>query len=289
MIKVYVAKGLGIGCHEEVAHAYEKAGANVEIVHLKQILNGDKKLSDAQVLNLSGGFLHGDILGAGMCAANELEHSTVRDGSERKIKDLLLEFKEKGNVVYGQCNGYQLMVKTRLLPGIDGDFSKQTLTLTHNACGNYRVGFVLHKVEDTKHFAFKGIDNIRLWCRNGEGNLQFRSQYGSVTKQEAAANRRKVNENHVLLRYIDPNAESPTQEFRYNANGSIDGIAGLSNGTFFGHMAHPEVGIYASRDPQWFSQKDRMRRQGIKAKDLDEKLLEGEALKVFRNIVNHFK
>ena len=77
MVKAFVIYGLGIGCHKEVAHAYEKAGAETEIVHIKQILTGEKNLFDSQILNLSGGFLHGDILGGGMCAANELEHAAI--------------------------------------------------------------------------------------------------------------------------------------------------------------------------------------------------------------------
>src|SRR3989344_164333 len=103
MVKAYVINGLGIGCHQETAHAYRKAGADAEIVHIRQLLSGEKKLSDSQILNFSGGFLHGDILGAGMCAANELEHAG--------IKDLLIEYAQR-NVIYGQCNGFQLLVKT---------------------------------------------------------------------------------------------------------------------------------------------------------------------------------
>jgi phosphoribosylformylglycinamidine (FGAM) synthase-like amidotransferase family enzyme len=206
-----------------------------------------------------------------------------------RLKDSLLRFKDKGGVVYSQCNGFQLMVKTGLLPGIDDDFSKQTLTLTHNDCGSYRVDFVLHRIEQTNHFAFQGLRNIYLWCRHGEGKLIFYSPNGTISKQQSEENRTKVNQDHVLLRYVNPTTNSPTGEFPFNPNSSVDAIAGLYNGTFFGHMAHTEVGVYQSRDPRWFEIKDRLRRQGIKAKDLDEKMLEGEALQVFRNIVNHFK
>lgn len=281
MVKVYVTKGLGIGCHEEVAHAYQKAGADVEIVHLKQILTGEKRLEDSQILNLSGGFLHGDILGAGMCAANELEHSG--------IKDKLLRYKEDGNIVYGQCNGFQLMVRTGLLPGVNNDFTRQTVTLTNNDCGVYRVDFVLHKVEPIKHFAFEGIDEIYLWCRHGEGNLKFYSPYGSVSKEESEQIREAVNKNHVLLRYISPETHKPTQAFPYNPNGSVDAIAGLANNTFIGHMAHTEVGVYITRDPRWPKIKDDLRRKGIKAGDLTDKMMEGPALQVFRNIVEYFR
>jgi phosphoribosylformylglycinamidine synthase len=288
MKKAFIINGLGIGCHREVAHAFERAGAEAEIIHMKQLLTGEKDLFESQILNLTGGFLHGDILGAGMCAANELEHARLDD--ERKIKDLLIEYAGKGNVIYGQCNGFQLLVKTGLLPGIDDDYSSQTVTLTHNECGNYRVAPVLHRIEKD-HFAFRGIDHddLFLWCRHGEGKIQFHSEKGHITKEQGEKNRKKIAENgHILLKYAVPGSLEPAEKFPHNPNGSIDAIAGLANpsGRIFGHMAHPEVSVYSSRDPRWFMEKDRMRRQGIKAGKLDEKKLEGIGLKIFQNIVN---
>lgn len=281
--KAYVINGLGIGCHEEVAHAFEKAGADVEIVHIRQLLSGDKKLSESQILNFSGGFLHGDMGGAGMYAANELEHS--------KIKDELIKYAEDGKVIYGQCNGFQVLVRTGLLPGINGDYSKQTLTLTDNDCGNYRVDFPLHAIE-RKHFAFEGIeDGLRLSCRHAEGKIQFYSRFGLVSEEEAEENRITVNQKHLLLSYIHPSTGAFTEQFPYNPNGSVDGIAGLVDptGNIIGHMAHTEVGIYLSRDPRFFQMKDEWRRQGIKAEDIDEKKLEGICLKIFENIVEHVR
>jgi phosphoribosylformylglycinamidine synthase len=295
MVKAYVVYGLGIGCHKEVAHAFEKAGAEAEIVHIKQLLSGEKKLSDSQILNLSGGFLHGDILGASMCAANELEHATIiTEDGEKRIKDQMLEYAEKGNIVYGQCNGFQLLVKIGLLPGIDNDYSQQTVTLTHNDCGVYRVDYVLHGVE-REHFAFVGLqDSSYLWCRHGEGKIQFYSDSGLISKDQGEENRRKVNERHVLLRYINPNTDMPTEEFPYNPNGSVDGIAGLVNSTghIFGHMAHPEVSVHVSRNPRWFFSKEKLRRIGIEAERLGPNgidALEDVGLSIFKNIVEYVK
>jgi len=44
MVKAYVINGLGIGCHQEVAHAFGQAGAEAEIIHIKQLFTGDKDL-----------------------------------------------------------------------------------------------------------------------------------------------------------------------------------------------------------------------------------------------------
>jgi len=292
VVKIYVANGLGIGCHAEVAHAYEKAGGNVEIVHFRQLLNGEKDLFESQVLNLSGGFLHADLMSAGMCGANEIEHASFKyKGQMRRFKELLIEYAQKGNVIYGQCNGFQLLVKTGLLPGINGDYSRQTVTLTTNDCGNYWEAPVMHDIE-RKHFAFEDVDSpLYIMCRHGEGKLLFYSDFGLISKADGEKNRAIVNKKHVLLKYVDPTNINPTQKFPHNPNGSMDAIAGLidETGNIIGHMAHPEVGIYCSRDSGFFLWKDKLKRSGIKAEDLDAEILEDTCLKIFRNIVNHFR
>lgn len=185
-----------------------------------------------------------------------------------------------------------MMVYLGLLPGIDGDHSKQTVALTNNIGGSYRVAPVLHHLESS-HFAFEGIEFISLWCRHGEGNLQFYSDFGMVSKEEGEMNRKKVNEQgHVLLRYVDAVTKKAAYDMPDNPNGSVDGIAGLvnkPNGTIIGHMAHTEVSVYLSRDPDWNYIKDSYRRNKIKAADLKGKQMESEGLQVFRNIVNYFK
>jgi phosphoribosylformylglycinamidine synthase len=291
MVTAYILYGQGIGCHEECGHAYELAGAKVEPIHINDLLSGEKRLEPKQILNMSGGFLHGDILGAGMCAANEMEHAVI-DG--RRLKDILIEFADKGGIIYGQCNGFQVLVKTGLLPGIHNDYSKQTVTLTSNNCGNYRVAPVWHTMEQD-HFAFDNVHDdfarmFLLWCRHGEGKLQFRTDGGSVPAAQADANRQHVLDRHVLMRYVTPEG-SPTMQFPYNPNGSEDSIAGLvnQNGRIFGHMAHTEISVHKSRDPRWFEWKDQWRRKGIKAAELDERRLEGVCLQVFKNIVEYVR
>ena len=61
------------------------------------------------------------------------------------------EFAEKGGVIYGQCNGFQLLVKSGLLPASDNKYTKQAVTLAHNDCGTYRVAYVPHKLKNN-HF-----------------------------------------------------------------------------------------------------------------------------------------
>lgn len=278
MVTAYVTKGLGIGCHKEVAYAFEKAGASVEIILMNQFLSGDIDLSKAQVIDLAGGFVHGDALGSGMCAASQLRHSGM--------VDRLREYAEQGNVIYGQCNGFQILVKSGLLPGYDSPH--QPVTLTHNDCGNYHDGFFYHAIEKAHpHFIFEGLESpLLLSCRHGEGKMVFGSEYGTVTSEEAEEHRKRINKDHVILRYCTSDLQ-PTDE----PNGSVDGIAGLvdATGNIFGHMAHPEVCIYFSRNPDYFSKKDHWRRIGLTAEQQDGKVLRDDPLKIFENIMKHFK
>jgi len=73
-----VIYGEGIGCHLESKFAYEQAGAQVDLIHINELLGREIDLKQYQIINFSGGFLNGDILGAGMCAANELLHSGIK-------------------------------------------------------------------------------------------------------------------------------------------------------------------------------------------------------------------
>ncbi|MEK6822861.1 MAG: phosphoribosylformylglycinamidine synthase subunit PurQ, partial [Nanoarchaeota archaeon] len=166
----------------------------------------------------------------------------------------------------------------------------QQVTLTHNDCGVYRVGMAKHCIE-RPHFAFEGIDDddLWLWCRHGEGKIQYRAPGGLISAEDAADNRNCILQTHVLLRYIDPTTDTPTQKFPHNPNGSEDAIAGLvsADRLVFGHMAHTEVSVYASRDPRWFAEKDDLNRMGFKAAEVDDKLRYGVGMKVFENIVRY--
>lgn len=51
MVKAYVVSGKGIGCQVEVVYAFEKAGAEVEIIHFNELLSGKKNLFDSQILD----------------------------------------------------------------------------------------------------------------------------------------------------------------------------------------------------------------------------------------------
>ena len=77
-IKAIVITGNGTNCEMEMAHACRLAGFDeVEIVHISELLCGEKKLDDYHFLNLPGGFLDGDDLGSAKAGANRILHASV--------------------------------------------------------------------------------------------------------------------------------------------------------------------------------------------------------------------
>ncbi|HPK53601.1 MAG TPA: phosphoribosylformylglycinamidine synthase subunit PurQ, partial [Smithellaceae bacterium] len=64
-VKAIVLTGNGTNCETEMAYACKIAGADiVDIVHISELLYGEKRLADYSFLNLPGGFLDGDDLGS---------------------------------------------------------------------------------------------------------------------------------------------------------------------------------------------------------------------------------
>ena len=287
MIKALVVYGMGIGCQQEVAHALQQAGAEAELVHINSIFDAQVTLNKYQIINFCGGFLYGDLLGSGMCAANQIDLASFANG--KSVKEALIDFARRGGTIYGQCNGFQLLVKLGLLPGLDGDYNRQTLTLNHNDCGSYRVDYVAHSLA-RPHFAFEGLNEqlFHLWCRHGEGKLEYYNASGSLNAEQAQKDFERIRSQHVLLRYANSETGSIAQQFPFNPNGSVDAIAGLvdASGYIFGHMAHPEVSVYSSRSPGWFAYKDSLRRKQHNIAEYDHIDI---GSMIFRNIVNVYR
>ena len=98
----------GTNCDEETAAAWQLAGAEAETWHVGRLLESPDALDAFQILTIPGGFSYGDDLGAGRIFATRL--GTV-------LGDALRRFHDRGGLVLGICNGFQVLVKAGLLPG----------------------------------------------------------------------------------------------------------------------------------------------------------------------------
>lgn len=243
-VKALVLTGNGTNCEMEMAEACLLAGADrVDIVHLSELLYGEKRLSSYSFLNLPGGFLDGDDLGSAKAGANRFLHARITGRSEMLI-DELLQFINAGGLILGVCNGFQLMVKLGLLPALDGNYTRQSSTLTHNDSGRFEDRWVYLRANTQSPCVFtRGIDLLYYPVRHGEGKF---------VPEDANTLEKIEKKNLVVLSYCDRQGE-PTMQYPANPNGSTKAIAGICNetGRLFGLMPHPEAYLHRTNHPRW--------------------------------------
>ena len=254
---VLILRTAGTNCDYETGCAFEMAGAQIELVHVNALTSGQKSLMDYRILALPGGFSYGDDIAAGKVLANELKH---------KLMDDLRRFVEAGRPVIGICNGFQVLVKSGLLPALGGPGGPQTATLTNNDSGKFEDRWTFLEPDPASRCIFtEGIGGrITLPVAHGEGKF--------VTKDAETLERLKAN-GQIALSYAGPDGETA---YPHNPNGSVDHIAGICDptGLVFGLMPHPERHCLPTQHPRWT-------REGLKPR--------GDGLTIFENAVRYAK
>ncbi len=266
-VKAIVITGYGTNCEVEMAHACKLGGADqVDIVHMSELIHGDYRLDDYHFLNLAGGFLDGDDLGAGQAGAHRFKYATIEATGER-LQDQLLKFIANGKLIIGVCNGFQLMVKMGLLPGFDKNFNNRIVSLTYNDSSKFEDRWANLQVNEKSPCVFtKGLKDLYFPIRHGEGKFVA----------SAAVLQNLKDNNLIALRYSDPKTLAPTMEYPHNPNGSPDAIAGICDpsGRIFGLMPHPEAFSHRTNHPRWTRE------------ELPE---EGQGIAIFRNAVEFIR
>ena len=262
-VRALVVTGNGVNCEREMAHACELGGAETEITTIYHLIAGEVRLDGYQFLNLAGGFLDGDDLGSAKAGANRWRHAHVAGGAERLI-DQLLGFVEADRLVFGVCNGFQLLVKLGLLPRLAGEL-EQRVTLTFNESGRFEDRWVHLATDPESPCLFtKGLQSLYLPVRHGEGKL---------VPRDADTLNALENGHLAPMRYAEADGNTPTQTYPLNPNGSANAIAALCDpsGRIFGMMPHPEAYTHRTNHPRW-----------TRLPDLPE---EGAGVALFRNAV----
>jgi phosphoribosylformylglycinamidine synthase len=235
--RVIILRTAGTNCDIETGFAFEKCGAEIELVHINELLRKEKELSDYQILAIPGGFTYGDDVAAGKILANELKY---------KLLDKIKRFISEGKLIIGICNGFQVLVKAGLLPGSNG--FRQEATLMLNDSGKFEDRWVYLKTQNSKLKTQRCI-----WIKDLPEiiYLPIAHAEGKFTVEDDKVLKRLRENNQIVFQYCDKDGNSA--DYPINPNGSIENIAGICDltGRIFGLMPHPERHFLFQQHPQW--------------------------------------
>ena len=244
-IRVLVLRAAGTNCDKETAFAFEEAGATAELVHINRLSSAELELSEYHIMAIPGGFSYGDDIASGKILANELKY---------RIEEDVRKFIHDGKLIIGICNGFQILVKSGLLPNLSGEETMET-TLTLNDSAKFEDRWVYLKNVQRKCVWTQGInDIIYLPVAHGEGKF--------IPKDKKILAELKKH-GLIVFEYVDE--KGVKKGFPYNPNGSVENIAGICDktGRIFGLMPHPERHISFLQHPRWTREKKRERGDGF--------------------------
>ena len=247
----------GTNCEYDSKRAFEKAGAKVELVVIRNKTEQDIKnsisdlvtaINKAQIMMLPGGFSAGDEPeGSGKFIATFLRNEKIKEA----ITDLL---ENRDGLMIGICNGFQALIKLGLLPyGKISDMTKDDATLTFNTIGRHVSQMVNTKIASVKSPWLNGVnvgDIHTIPVSHGEGRFVAPAN----VLEELFKN------GQVFTQYVDE-FNNPTMQSPYNPNGSMMAIEGIISidGRVIGKMGHSErqgdnrfINIYGEMDQKLF-------------------------------------
>ena len=236
--KVLIPVFPGTNCEFDSARAFERAGAEADIVvirnqtpeQLKESIDVIKaKLAESQILMFPGGFSAGDEPdGSGKFMATLFRNPYLAEGLENLL------YKQDG-LVLGICNGFQALIKLGLLPG--GHIETLTAdhpTLTYNTIGRHLSRMVNTKVISTKSpwmCDVKAGEIYTVPISHGEGRF--------IASPQQVLEFNKTGQ--IATQYVDFDGIA-SMDSRFNPNQSVAAIEGIysPDGRVFGKMAHSE-------------------------------------------------
>ncbi|NLB60540.1 MAG: phosphoribosylformylglycinamidine synthase subunit PurQ [Lentisphaerae bacterium] len=260
--KVLIITGYGLSCEAESQAAWEMAGAQVQAMHLHDLLAAPAQLLQYQALMLIGGASFGDQLGAGQVLAGRLRG---------RLQSELHAFIAQGHLLLGIDNGFLVMLKLGLLPGLDGQYSKPRLSALLNDSATFQTRWVRVGFENTPCVFTRGLPPMDLPIGHAEGKL--------FTPDKKLLERLET-EGAVACRYLDPLTDEPANSFPHNPRVSLNVIAGLCDpsGPICVLLPDPEAYLFPESHPQWTRQK------------ISGNLpTEGWGLQIFRKAVAHLR
>lgn len=269
--RVCVLRAPGTNCDPETAHAFDLCGAQSDRVHILRLLENPGLLADYQILCIPGGFSYGDDIGAGVIFSSHLRGT---------LSGAIREFLTADKLALGICNGFQVLVKSGILPGgaealADDASSERQVTLTWNDNARYTCRWVRLANLNPNNVFLRDIEEIEVPLAHAEGRLVVRDSSILDTWRETGQAALCYRSQNGAASEAASDWLTADVAFPDNPNGAFANIAGLSDptGRVLGLMPHPERFIHATQHPNW----TRLKLRG-----------EGDGLKMFRNAVEYF-
>jgi phosphoribosylformylglycinamidine synthase I len=263
--KVIVLSGYGLNGEEEMKHGFVLAGATVEIVHINDLIDGEKSLDDYDILAIPGGFSYGDHTGGGKAYANRITNN---------LGDAIHKFVKRNTLTFGICNGFQILVQLGFLPALDKNYGTRQAALIHNSSQRYQCEWIKVKAKGSKCIFTQGIDILDLPIGHGEGNFYMPEE--QLQKLEDAG--------QITLRYCKADGSAAGGQAPWNPNGAAHDIAGICDpsGRIFGLMPHPDRSLFFTNRADWTRKKAALLAAGM------EIPTEGPGMAIYRNAVDYF-
>ena len=236
--RVFIPVFPGTNCEYDSARAFERAGAEADILVVKNLAPADieetiermrESISKAQIIMLPGGFSGGDEPdGSGKFIATTFRNPKIAEA----VTELL---DVRGGLMLGICNGFQALIKLGLVPfGKITEPSETAPTLTFNTLGRHVSRMVYTRVVSVKSPWLAGVEAGEVFAvpvSHGEGRFAA----------DEAAVKRLAESGQVATQYCTPEGE-PSGDIRWNPNGSVCAVEGITSpdGRILGKMGHSE-------------------------------------------------
>ena len=236
--KVFIPVFPGTNCEVDTARAFEKAGAEAELLIVKNLKPSDIEdtiakmveiINNSQMIMFPGGFSGGDEPdGSGKFIA-----TTFRNPRIKEAVDELLN--KRDGLMLGICNGFQALIKLGLVPyGEIRDIKDTDPTLTFNTVGRHISHMAYTRVTSVKSPWFAKVnagDVFAVPVSHGEGRFMADSETVKSL----------IENGQVATQYVDLNG-NPSDDIAYNVNGSVCAIEGITSpdGRILGKMGHSE-------------------------------------------------
>ncbi len=229
---IAILREQGVNGQVEMAAAFDRAGFDAHDVHMSDLVAGRRSLAAFGGFVACGGFSYGDVLGAGEGWAKSILFNA------RLADEFAAFFAREGSFALGVCNGCQMMSNLHeLIPG-----TSHWPHFVRNRSEQFEARLTLLEVMPSPSLFFRGMAGSRIpvATAHGEGYAEFRD----AAQIQAA-------QPYVTLRFVD-GAGRPTECYPHNANGSPEGITGLTtaDGRFSILMPHPER-VFRSVQMSW--------------------------------------